>query len=432
MCLLSVARRDYGVNPPTEADGAAVREPDPTPLEGYPNAGPARAARRRSARESASTWARRSTWRYYRWLSGRPVSLDRSLFNPPRGERRTTPRVVRMVLTESERLRVRSLIAAAQGCGSRWGAFRRLELSDLGATEYRLACQLKCGTRMCDECDAEIRRRESWRAEGPWRMFITLTLPWEVGTQSECWRAIHGFLTAFLREIRRAIADNPNWPVRFEWGDDRTRANQHDENADSWGGRNKFDYAWVLEPHRNGRPHVHLVTNADYINYSWLIGLWRRCTANSRSRLFGARVWQRDGICRYLAKYISKSHLSPDILGMMKGRRLWASTMPRPEKKPALWTKEPETEDDQAYASAEFPTDFAQAGGWKIEMAKRGSYVIFSRKVDESRASIQASIADYEDHFEGGRTNELLTDRQLTEIREWREANSDKSSWHDS
>ena len=312
-------------------------------------------------------------------LSGPDGILDRSLFKLPVTDRRRSPRVRFLVLNDRERNATRALLKSAASCGSRWAAFRRTEYGDQGATEYRLACQVACGTRMCPACDEKIRRRESWRVEGSWAMFLTFTLPPEVGTPEECWRKVHGFISKLLKRLRKATYGSTDFPIRYE----REEVERIQEINRGIPEKNRqlpiFQYAWAMEPHESGRPHVHMVVNCAYIHYPWLLKAWRKATKNARSLFDGRKVWQKDGVCRYLCKYISKACLPPDVLGILKRRRLWATSVPRPPAPPKRWTREEKTSADAAWLDALSGRTRDDADSWTLEMTKEGGYAIWSR-----------------------------------------------------
>lgn len=362
----------------------AAENPDTAleePLPGYPSAGAERSAARQERRRTALLRATRYIPGDPLFRPGVPHILDRPLLNLPGLDRRRAARCKGIVLEPAERDHVRQAIGAALGCGSRFASFRRTEMTDAGLRELRLACQLKCGNRTCPDCDEERRKRESWRVEGPWKMFVTFTLPLAAGSTSKCWRLIGKWLGRLTKKLGKTARSNDTWPILH--GEDRGWAVQlqaGDENADAMVYKG-LDYAWAIEPHKSGRPHVHMVLSAEYVDYEWLIVEWRKATRTSEARIYGVRIKSPDGVTRYLCKYISKATLTSDILGILRRKRLWACTLPSIAPKEPLWSREVDVDADQAWREIQQGRTDENPSSWTCEARSDGRYAIWSRPI---------------------------------------------------
>jgi len=70
---------------------------------------------------------------------------------------------------------------------------------------------------------------------------------------------------------------------------------------------------WKIEPHKDSTPHFHLaVYGIPYMDYRWLARVWARVVGWSKEQeQAGSRVERARSVERYLAKYVSKSFISP-------------------------------------------------------------------------------------------------------------------------
>lgn len=302
----------------------------------------------------------------------RPLTDDRP-------ERRVVPRHASIALTPEERARVREMTAKALGCRTRFVSLTRSVEGRGVVAEQRLVMAVPCGTRMCEPCDAERRKREAGRVEGSWRLFWTVGVPSGSRSAGDAWRRMGGWVSALFREIRRELAQGDGSNVRME---DADRARIEDLRRQQKPGARRLadlQYAWCLEPHQSGWPHLHFVTNASFIRHAWFKALW--------SRIVGAEIrWanyrivrDQDGVCRYLSKYISKTTFSPDITALMYRRRQWASTVPKPEVKRSGWELEEGEEGRDLFLETVDPERVARVQGWELKLAKTAEYAVFER-----------------------------------------------------
>lgn len=417
MCIPTIAespRADKSEIPFRELE---ARETRSTPIEGWTGKA-SRSARRRAAREagraptpgdyiSASADA----------LERRLGILDSSLLKVTDGGTRKAHRRAGLILTEDERSRLRHMAGQAESCGSRWAMFRGWRSTEAGDFELRLACQTRCGTRACPKCYKAIREREQFRVWGPWKLFFTFTVPRQRASIGDAWREVHIWIEALVREMRRetriaTISDAENDGLKKPFSEERRAlARSRVEAATS------LLYAWVIEPHKDGYPHVHMVVDCKWIDFEWLRGVWSASCGVMSAWVYGERVYQIDGACRYLAKYISKAALSLDILAIIYRRRLWATNLERPAKPESKWFTEERVSGADAYRAAEMGEKAFAGKGWKLEQAKKGAYAIWTRPAVEGRGY------RWEDHWsevEGEFSRELedMSQKGMSQHRE--------------
>jgi len=369
------------------------------PVDGWPGEA-SKSARKRHARAARRAAASGSVVTSHLEAFGLHSNiLDRALLKSPAFDRRREPRHAAIVLTTSERDAVRHLGRQAANCGSYWMAFRGYDTSSAVDKELRLACQARCGTRGCADCAQRIREREAYRVQGEWALFLTFTFPRERASAADAWREVHGWISTLVRELRREVA----------WANDvepRLPGRRHNNHVDRWLLANeriqageKLEYAWVLEPHEDGYPHVHMCVNARWIDYGFLRRLWEAACGSLGAWIYGERVTAPDGVCRYLAKYIAKSRLTPDVLGIVFGRRLWATTNKREEKPEPRWIRESKDEEKNARMDAESGDEWSPDEGWRLVLGRRGAYALWERELPER----QEIVVLYEAGQEGVR-----------------------------
>lgn len=317
-----------------------------------------------------------------------PDGWDHPAIHRPRSEgrpdRRVTPRHSGVLLSQVERARVREMTVRALGCRSQVVSLRRSVAGQGSVAEQRLVMAVPCGTRMCEPCDAERRKREAGRVQGHWRLFWTVGIPSGSHAAAASWREMGRWTTALFRELRRELASGAGENVRLE-DEDRERVRVMNEALPE--GKRKaaaLQYAWCLEPHLSGWPHLHFVTNASFIRHSWFKALWGRIVGAQIRWAKYKTVKDQDGVCRYLSKYISKTTFSPDITSIMYRRRQWASTVPKPEVKRSGWTLEDETEGRDLFLETVEPDAVARSQGWTVKLGKVGEYAMYERVFSES------------------------------------------------
>lgn len=309
---------------------------------------------------------------------GHPMLARRTPDNPV--DRRVTPRHDSIRLSDSERVRVRQMTARALGCGVSMISLTRAVPHARGVTQQRLVMAVPCGTRMCEACDSERRKREAGRVEGHWRLFYTLGVPSAAWRADVAWRLAGTWVKALFREIRRELARTAGARVKVS---DEERARVDVVNQGRREGSRRLaplQYAWCLEPHKSGWPHVHFVTNAHYIGFEWIKRTWSKIVSAEVRWARYERVTDRDGVCRYLSKYISKTTFSPDITAILYRRRQWASTTPRQVAQKAGWEREEGTDQRDLFLETVEAINIADALGWVSKLAKPGEYATFERE----------------------------------------------------
>lgn len=379
MCVPRVPTRPNRVKPVQSRTPARARGSD-APAD--------RPAARRARREDRQR-EEAHTDRWVAWTAleahlERPGDAPASLYSLELGSshtggRRHRPRTRGLVLSDVQRERCRKMIAAVEACGTAFKAFRRFAPVATGWREERLVCQTLCGTRACARCDAAIRQRECWRVEGPWRQFITLGVPASGLSIRQAWYRIRRARALLFKRLERHVAQSDAWAVRV-WPDDAQAARDH--RARTAGSRKRasdLDYAWVLEPHKSGYPHLHIVTNTAMIDYAWLRRVWSACIGRAVQWIKVKPVKQEAGMVRYLSKYLSKSVFTLDLCALMYRQRMWATTRPLPPDAEQGWLEEPETTAAQAAREAQDPSAFDAREGWGTPEGSRGRYWLWSR-----------------------------------------------------
>jgi hypothetical protein len=315
-----------------------------------------------------------------------PVELTQAQSSRLPADRRRAPRLPGLSLSERERERLRSQLATVAGCGRSHAAYRRCLPGESACTLERLVAQRWCGTRQCPDCDAQRRERSASRVSGPWRTLLTLGLPSRDVTIRQAWSGIHRWISRLMRSVRRAASFEGGGPVRVSVD----RADYCHALKIAAGKRRELlstvDYAWAIEPHKSGYPHVHIATTADWIDRAWLISAWREATGASVRCGRAERVRDASETCHYLAKYVSKTSLPMDILAVLYRRRLWACTLPVWEED-ASWSPEPPHEDASPWRSVRDPLAWGAAHGWTLESSAPGRYAAWRREVSWEHVS---------------------------------------------
>lgn len=85
-----------------------------------------------------------------------------------------------------------------------------------------------------------------------------------------------------------------------------------------------FAYCFVVEPHRSDLLHAHILHDG-IVHWSRVSDLWQGMFENGSPKNFGIckieTVSDRDGVCRYVAKYVAKSDQAPKIYKPVKRKR---------------------------------------------------------------------------------------------------------------
>lgn len=77
-------------------------------------------------------------------------------------------------------------------------------------------------------------------------------------------------------------------------------------------------YVKVVELTAAGTPHLHIIADCAYVSQAWLSATWDELTGAPIVDI--RRVNSRAGLSRYLAKYLTKTHLA------VHGRRKWSAS----------------------------------------------------------------------------------------------------------
>lgn len=383
MCTQRVTDRYAESKPGLNPSGRGSLGGSGESIEGWPGHA-SRQPRKRAAREardgrdgasvceaSTAAWPRRAG------------ILDHSLLNVPAIDDRGTLRQELLILTDAERSRVRWMARQAAGCGARWMAFRGYQGGESTDKELRLICQAKCGTRACAECSKRIRARECGRVSGPWKLFFTFTIPRVGRACGDEWRAVHRYIGKLTKKIKKTARVAAMDALSASAIKQKISADQVESAKSVIRSSSGLHYAWVIEPHKDGYPHVHMVVNAEWISYAWIRATWEDIIQADTAWVYGEKVYEVDGTCRYLSKYISKASLTPDILAIMYRRRLWASTIDKPEKPEPKWFREDATTTTEAFQQSENPKAWGELYGWTLASRKQGGYAIWERETIE-------------------------------------------------
>ena len=297
-------------------------------------------------------------------------------------EARSSYRTEGLTLRDRDRDAARRLVEAAGSCGSSWLRLRTWEDGPGDGFDVRLVCQTHCGTRYCEDCSELIRRRQVARVQGDWQLFMTLTMPQRGIPIRWAWDHFYNARRKFLRELRRESNR------RYQSTEGKT-ANVSAKLIEASllaqeriQGEEKIEYAWAIEPHESGYPHLHLVLNLEWIDFGWCRQLWSKMLGVKDARIDGRRVWSIDGVCNYLAKYISKRRMPLDILAIIKGRRTWACTLENTlDEDPVYWPEEDYAGEDPGL-SVEEREEWGAEDGWTLTSGKDGCYARWRRPSD--------------------------------------------------
>lgn len=144
---------------------------------------------------------------------------------------------------------------------------------------YFLPVRCKCWT--CPHCcRINARQLERKLAEGKPSAFITLTCkPSETETPQEA----HDRCRPKIAKLFAAL--------RKEFG--------------------KIEYACILETHKNGFPHWHILARCPYLPHGRIKALWEKMTNNSIVAIEKIRHQRHMG--RYLVKYCGKELMQPKV-----------------------------------------------------------------------------------------------------------------------
>lgn len=249
------------------------------------------------------------------------LAAGRGRWTRAHGHKRSLPE-----LTDREISQYHAGRHARTMCGTHAAVFER-RMPAAGVACERMAVPLMCGQRMCRDCFARSREVAGERLRGDWRQFLTLTFAHERGAMLHAWRNISKWASKMMACLRRVskkgeepcscvgrgkVADHP--AVRVE-GD-------------------RLAFGWVIEPHGTMWPHVHVCINTSWICFDWIRKAWARVTREVVQMVKAIPVYDCNGICRYLVKYLTKADFPDVLLAVLFRKRLWGrSDRPKIEHK---------------------------------------------------------------------------------------------------
>lgn len=245
-----------------------------------------------------------------------------------RPDLRRAKRHASIQLRPFERDIVRRLRTQAARCETGVMAVGRIVDGDQHAWRERMLFRPRCCSRSCSKCDLTRRERQASRCEGPWRLFVTLGLPHDRWSAQEAWMQAPAWASSLFAKIR-------DYGRRGRGGEVRVcypfRARQRAEERIADPNRRPpslIRYAWVLEPHKSGYPHLHAVISCDWLGQAWLKSEWSKIVGCAVRWCKIRRVTNVSGVCRYLSKYLTKTRLPLDVLAVLGTGRMWACTLP--------------------------------------------------------------------------------------------------------
>lgn len=257
-----------------------------------------------------------------------------------------------VVLSPEEREWLKRGEGKAAMCAGTWAVFGRATKAGNQPLEERMATPMMCGRRACQHCMETHRKKKRSRVEGPWKTFITITYSHRGVRVDEAWRAVHGWLSRLAAWMRKRFRGE---------------------------GMPKMDYAWVLEPHKSGHPHVHLCSTLEWIDIPLWKRKWSEITCLPVEWLKVKRVWSSDGVCYYLAKYLEKAVMSNEVLALLGRRRLFASTLPALPEPDATWTRIGYMTEKRVWSEVENAEIWRLELGWRLKRKHEGALVTWVR-----------------------------------------------------
>lgn len=296
-------------------------------------------------------------------------------------DRRRLPRSPLLVLHPKDRETLHAQRRAALSCGTRFAAFRRFEDAGSHAVEHRMAVRTSCGTRGCPDCMQDRRERIGYRAMFPAAIFATFTVSSAEWSCRDAWIQVGEWVSKLAQRIRQTARKPHQTVLRKTLAAQQLALENWIEGGTHRRGPGPVQYAWVVEPHASGWPHVHVLFGLDWIDYNWLRAEWKKIVRTERANVHCERVFEVEGACRYLTEYISKSILTLDILAVMHRRRIFGTTIPKVIDRIATWSREEETHADDAFRQASRPEDWGVNDGWKVDPSSYSGCALWSRTV---------------------------------------------------
>jgi hypothetical protein len=259
---------------------------------------------------------------------------------------RNGPRTADLVLRDSERDYLRRMLSRVSLCERGVMTVGRRIALPHSVSDERLTFRPRCRSRACPPCDEKRRALQERRTEGAWRLFLTVGVPTDKWSTREAWWQISGWATSLMNRIRDYGRRGSGRDVVVCPGA-RWLHNASVMSADPFERQpSLIRYAWVIEPHKSGRPHLHVVVTCDFVASAWLRKVWGQIVGSPVLWCKIRRVRNVSGISRYMSKYISKSRLPLDILSALDGHRMFACTLPRARTSGDGWRRLDPSPDD--------------------------------------------------------------------------------------
>ena len=260
-------------------------------------------------------------------------------------DRRTAPRVEGLWLTPGEREMLRECRERSASCGSTWLDLRGQSTKNERVTDHRWLTRCRCGRRGCGPCFKTFAKRAAKRLIGEWKLILTLTLPQKGRDVGNAHRTIAAMMTRYCARLRGLV---------------RRKSSLCELDG-------KLQYAWVIEPHKSGWPHVHMVLSASWLSIEWARCMWADL-CGTRSAWVEIEEVRDQTACRdYLCAYLTKAVWSDDLLAIHYRRRLWASTMPEKEDDGPVWTVADTLPAGEALEVIRHASEWAAREGWVTE-----------------------------------------------------------------
>jgi hypothetical protein len=227
-------------------------------------------------------------------------------------------------LTELEMSRFWLLRHKASICGSAVAVLQR-KIPAAGVRTERIAVPLRCRTRECLLCSRYAADHAKARMEAEWRQLVTLTVRQDKCSESHAWRWTSRWVSRLMSRLQLAVKRGPKKCGCGAW--------YHDHNPNEIVPNGEvLTYAWVIEPHKKGWPHVHIAWDAPFVCFNFVRELWWEITGIESSGSWVEKVVRNGKIANYLAKYLSKGTFSTAMLALMWRRRIWASNVKTRQK----------------------------------------------------------------------------------------------------
>lgn len=224
---------------------------------------------------------------------------------------------------------------------------------------------MKCGRRGCPSCRAYIAANARERIKGSWGTLVTLTIGSHRGLDSvREWEAMPRRVTRWMAAFRERLRRQ------------RPGITRKDPEA---------QYAWVLEDHASGFPHVHIALGLHLTKGSDEWWGWIRWGRAAWNRIVGRVVLQqqwevvRDSTKTrdYLCKYMIKQGMPVWVYAAMYRQRLWAASKKAPDPDPPKgWTLTGYMSHKEALGVWGNLENLGRDEGWRLDFGSDESSVV--------------------------------------------------------